>query len=1064
MNRALTAAFLMALVGACATVERPPTDSRLEEARKAWDEGQRLNAAGQYAEAIPLIQQAQRLREAVLPGAHPAVADCINLLGELHVLIGDLAQAEPLLMRALQLREASLGEHHPDVARTLNSLSALAYYQGRHAQAVSLSERALRIQEATLGPNHADVAETLNNLAATYHSQGLYSQAIPLFERALAIWEPTLGANHPLVANALNNLAMIYFSQGRFSRAEPLFERAFKIREALLGEHHPDIALSLQSLALLYQSRGLYARAVPLAERALAIREAALGAAHPEVALSLANLAILYQYQGLYPRAEALHLRALKLREDNLGPNHPDVAHSLTNLAALYAEQGLYARAEPLQLRAIQIREATLGPDHLDVARALHKLAALYLDQGLYARAEPLFLRVIRLGEATLGPNHPDVGNWLKSLARLYTLQGLYARAHPLYERILTIQQAALGADHPDVAHSLHSTALLRLAEDRLDEALPLFEQAFTASEKHLRQEILGLSEKPLAAFLNVLHSQEANLYALVRAHRGDGRVLRLALSSALLRKGRSFQEIAHTSHIISRSLNKEDRETFERLRALRTHFATLSLAGPGNLSLDGYQQRLKDLAREGDALEAQLAERSAPLRRLQALPSRDELLSLVGAALPSESALIELVAYVDHPLVPQPGLAPSQVPSHLRYLALLLFPGGDLRAVDLGPAEPIDRAALRLHDALAHQSPSYLRAAQALYILAFRPLEPHLRKARQLFLSPDGQLNLVPFAALHDGRRFLADAFHITYLTSGKELLARAEDRPSSTSVVVLADPAFNASPAALPQAEPPTLEPTARSAELEGLFSTLRSDAADVPWAPLPGTRAEAEAIRRLFPQARLLLGADATKQALLNLPTPGLLHIATHGFFLEDVRPSPASRAVGHFGAAGAAPPETPSDPLLRSGLVLAGIRPATAPPGAPRVEDSLATALELAGLSLWGTQLVVLSACDTGRGEISLGEGVYGLRRAFLVAGAETLVTSLWKVNDATTHQLMASYYRHLLAGEGRSAALREAMRELRQTLPHPHYWAPFISLGRDAPLQGLEPPPTAAPAP
>ena len=310
-----------------------------------------------------------------------------------------------------------------------------------------------------------------------------------------------------------------------------------------------------------------------------------------------------------------------------------------------------------------------------------------------------------------------------------------------------------------------------------------------------------------------------------------------------------------------------------------------------------------------------------------------------------------------------------------------------------------------------------------------------------------------MPFTALHDGHRYLVDTFHITYLTSGKDLLAREEDRPSSTSVVILADPAFSAAPAAASPGEPSTPEPTERSVGLQRLFSTLRTEGADVPWTPLPGTRVEAETLRRLLPQAQLLLGADATKQALLNLSTPGVLHIATHGFFLEDAHASPGSRAVGHFGAVGASPPELPGDPLLRSGLVLAGIRPATAASGAPRPEDSLATALELTGLNLWGTQLVVLSACDTGRGQISLGEGVYGLRRAFLVAGAETLVISLWKIRDEVTHQLMESYYRHLLAGEDRSAALREAMREFRQKHPHPHFWAPFISLGRDAPWRG-----------
>jgi CHAT domain-containing protein len=164
--------------------------------------------------------------------------------------------------------------------------------------------------------------------------------------------------------------------------------------------------------------------------------------------------------------------------------------------------------------------------------------------------------------------------------------------------------------------------------------------------------------------------------------------------------------------------------------------------------------------------------------------------------------------------------------------------------------------------------------------------------------------------------------------------------------------------------------------------------------------------------------------------------------------------------HFGALGeelSAP--RPPDPLLRSGLLLAGAR--VTPPGAshseqPPPESALVTALELAGLDLWGTQLVVLSACDTGRGDVKLGQGVYGLRRALVVAGAETVVMSLWKVNDDTTQQLMQTYYRNLLSGQGRSAAMRAAMREIRTRRPHPHDWAPFIVVGSDAPLQELTP--------
>jgi CHAT domain-containing protein len=193
-------------------------------------------------------------------------------------------------------------------------------------------------------------------------------------------------------------------------------------------------------------------------------------------------------------------------------------------------------------------------------------------------------------------------------------------------------------------------------------------------------------------------------------------------------------------------------------------------------------------------------------------------------------------------------------------------------------------------------------------------------------------------------------------------------------------------------------------------------------------------------------------------MHLSTPGILHIATHGFFLEDAPTSQDSRAIGHFGALGnGAFAQMPADPLLRSGIALAGagtLAPASSSASTGSLDGALITALELMGLDLWGTELVVLSACDTGRGDIKLGQGVYGLRRALVVAGAETVVMSLWKVNDDSTRLLMEAYYQNLLAGQGRASALREAMRSLRLSQPHPHYWAPFISLGRDAPLRAL----------
>jgi CHAT domain-containing protein len=836
---------------------------------------------------------------------------------------------------------------------------------------------------------------------------------------------------------------------GRYAAAVPLAERALQLRETVLAGAHPKVADCLGLLGEIHLMRADPARAKPLLAHALEIRRAALGEAHPSVAESLDDLASLYVLQELYERAEPLLARALKIREDTLGQNHPEVANSLARLGDLYVNQGFPERAAPLYARSLRIHEALFLKNRPEVVRI-----PLVCFHGLCVFGGPWG----GLQEDFYGADHPAVATVLNNLANLYHEQGASARAEHLYARALRIRESTLDETHPDVARSLNDLARFRLAQKNLGAALPLLERAFELSEQHLRQEVFGFSEKNLANFLERLRSQEERLYALARAHPRNPRVLHLALSAALLRKGRSVQEVANTSQIISQNLSHADREAFERLRALRTQLATLSLTGPGRRSPAGYQQRLKELAAEGDLLEADLSRRSAPLRALTALPSAANVVDLVARALPKDGALVELIAYEDKPLVPKPGTPSSRARGELRYLALVLFPDFRIHALDLGPAEVIDQAASSLRAALARRDATFEAFAQAFYRLAFAPLQPLLGNTRRLILSPDGQLSLVPFAALHDGSQFLVDSFDFSYVTSGRDLLRRFEVTTPSNSVVVLADPSFNTQPPAASLARADAPELLERSMSVEDLLSTLRADLAEQPWVPLPGTRREAETLQRLIPRAQLFLGSDATKERLLRLSTPGVLHIATHGFFLGDVPATQGSRAVGHFGALGdGAPAQMPADPLLRSGIALA--RAGTSAPvhsSTPTPDAALITALELMGLNLWGTELVVLSACDTGRGDIKLGQGVYGLRRALVVAGAETVVMSLWKVNDDTTRMLMEAYYGNLLAGQGRASALREAMRMLRVSQPHPHFWAPFISLGRDAPLRALRP--------
>jgi CHAT domain-containing protein len=323
------------------------------------------------------------------------------------------------------------------------------------------------------------------------------------------------------------------------------------------------------------------------------------------------------------------------------------------------------------------------------------------------------------------------------------------------------------------------------------------------------------------------------------------------------------------------------------------------------------------------------------------------------------------------------------------------------------------------------------------------QPIRSITGNAAHLLISPDGELNLMPFEALVDeSNHYLVERYAITYLTSGRDLLRMQQTRPSKAPPLIVADPAFG----------PAYVKTSADDSGSKSSISTklgtdISRDLNDTYFAPLAGSAEEARRIKALFPDARLLTGAAANEPALKATSAPSILHLATHGFFLEDTAKTalPAGRGVKNAGA-----PVAPENPLMRSGIALAG-----ANRHQPGSDNGILTALEASGLDLWGTKLVVLSACDTGLGEVRNGEGVYGLRRAFVEAGTESLVMSLWPVSDYVTRELMTGYYKNLKDGLGRGGSLRRVQLEMLKSpgRSHPFYWASFIQSGEWASLDG-----------
>ena len=847
--------------------------------------------------------------------------------------------------------------------------------------------------------------------------------------------EQSAGPTDPAVATALNDLAVFYFTQADYAAAEPLLRRTLAIREAAFGAETPQTAQAINNLAQVLQERGNYVEAEPLLERSLKIYETLRGPDHPDVATALNNLAGLYRLMGNARRAEPLYLRALAIREKAVGVDHPSLAPILNNLALTYQQDGDAARARPLFERSLAIREKALGPEHADVGRALNNLAVLSQEQGDLDNAERSYRRAIQIYEKAFSRQHPLVGQALNNLAVVYLLKGDYATAGPMYQEALAIRGAALGPHHPDMAKALTSEAIFFDVTGRTSEAVARQAQAAEVVEGNLTLILTTGSEVQKLRYMESFVEDTDITLSMDRQAKSPGvESARLAMTTLLRRKGRVLDAVSGTTQTLRERLSPEDRAALDRLSASRGRLAALVLRGPGNQSLQTFTANVAKLEDEVQQDEREVSSRSAIYRS----QSQQVTIEAVQAMLDSESVLVEIVLY--RPFDNRVAQRDKRFGAP-RYAAYVLSRSGDPAAIDLGDAASIDRHVDLLRKALRDpKNASVRKPASALYKLVMAPILDAVGDAQRLLISPDGNLNLVPFAALVDpAGRYLLESRTVIYLSSGRDLLRLKERAIESTPPLVVANPEF-------------TSTATKASPRSPGPPSADRAiDLSRAVFNPLPGTAAEAEALRTLLPGADVLTGRAATESAVKAAHGPLVLHLATHGFFLGSDQRATAERGrlLVQLAATDAGPGSAIENPLLRSGLAFAGANQRIGGGG----DDGILTALEASSLDLWGTRMAVLSACETGLGETRRGDGVYGLRRAFVMAGVESQVMSLWQVSDQGTRVLMTGFYTALKAGRPRSAALRETQIEMLRSVKrsHPYYWASFILSGADGPI-------------
>jgi CHAT domain-containing protein/tetratricopeptide (TPR) repeat protein len=1019
------------------------------------------------AETRALAERAVAIREAQLGPQHRDFGYSLSTLGIVVRLQGDYPRAKALFDRALAIQEAALGRVHSDVARTLTSAAGLASEAGDQDGAQALYERALAIREQTAPAGDAAVAENLNGLGVVLERRGDDSGAELYHQKALAMREKALGPAHPDVASSLNNLGNVRSELGDYAAARSFHERALTIRETALGPDHPDVAGSLNNLSVAVRDLGDHAAAWWLLERVLGIYEKVFGPAHPNVAIATHNLATILVDLGEVDGGRLLDERRRRVLAGTAEAR--GLNESLNSVVGLDPPLTSYRAARALLERAQSIKEKALGPDHNSVALTLTTLANVHVRLGEPENARPLYERALAIREKLFGPAHPLVADTLDRLGELYAGVGDHAAAVEAWERVLTILEKTRGPEHPHVG----------VVRQHLAESLGAMGDVAGALQMALEAERIGRDHLRLIG--RTLPEREALMYAAERPVGSDVALTLLARSGgsppassatvwdAIVRsRAVVLDEMASRHRTFGAAGDPDLQRLIQDHASKREQLARLMVRGPEG-SDEEFRIDLERARKERDAAERALAERNLAFRhdQLQRRLGFDD----IKAALPPGSALVGFVRYLHQSFVTQTTPAGSSEPV-ARYLALVIRTGdaGEPGVVPLGPATEIDgeiarwrkqvmsvalaggRSTARAEAAL-RQSGSLLRAS------IWDPLVPRIQGASRVFLVPDGALHLVNWEALPAaGSGYLIEQAPLLHYLSAERDLVPADERAAGRGLLVVDSPVFDEPPQSVARARETAAARTAIEPGRDApAFRGSRSGCGDfrsMQFEPLPASAREAETILKIWRQnhdrdPELRLSGRAATEAALKQRAAGtrVLHLATHGFFLGG-RCASAVDQRDHTVVAGR---EAGENPLLMAGFALTGANQRHVV--GDDEEDGILTAEEVAALDLQGVEWAVLSACDTGVGEVRAGEGVFGLRRAFQVAGARTVIMSLWPVDDEDTRRWMTGLYeRRFARGIGTMEALREStLDELRRRRraglsTHPFYWGGFIAAG------------------
>lgn len=1042
---------------------------------------------GKYEEATPYIKKALEIRQKLHLGDHPDLAISLSDLGNIYFNQGKYEESEFYLNQSLKMQQRLYPNGHPHIVVNLNNVSLLYRNLRNYKEGVFYAQQALemcqKLYPKRFYPNgRPEIAVSLNSLGSLYSSQGKYEDAEPYHYQALEMQRALYPKNHPEIATSLNNLAFLYAHQGKYEDAISCHQQILDICQHLYPSDHLNIAVSLNSLGSLYSDQGEYEKVEFYLQQSVKMLQRLFKEDHPDIVAGLNNLGYLYWNQGKYEQADSYYQQALKMQQRIFPNDHPYTATILNSLGCLYIEykQEEYKESASFLVQALKMQQRLFPNGHHYTATTLNNIGVFYLTFHQYEQAENFYKQSMNMLEKFFPDGHPEVATSLNNLGNIYLEQKEYEKAKYNFQQALEVHKKFFPDDYPNNIKSIHGLVSVFEFTGNHKEALAKCQAGIEMGNRILSRILAASNEKDRLLFINKIRTTLDVYFSLIVKHfQHNLEIIQTTLTLVLQRKAINIAAITAFNSAIYSGRYPHLETEFQKLRSLSNQIIRLTIssnqdefATQQELSIDIINRKLIKAQTEYDEVEKFLATQVPEIQLKE-----DINYQVIASELPEDSVLVEFVRFKN--------LYFEQKKSTKEHYVAFVVPSQQpeqIVMVDLGEAEPIDILIEKFRDFLISSDrdnnhmgfknfgnkkskikPSIkiktydfqTSPTGELTKLIYQPLCKYIGDTKNLIIAPDSVLSLLPFELLprsENSDPYLIDYYQsIQYITTARDLLRHKRQplRPAGIPLV-MADPDYDLC-ASVPNAElnpvPKQTSPNEvtshenfssqisaskninqpTNSQLSNVITEMKIDEIK-PLKRLNATTSLGITIAHRL-QVKPYLDREAVEPLIRDSQCPRVLLLATHGVYLpKDEATNEAEILIDNFDRWRRI---KVSNPMMRSMLAFAGANSLITERQLPeKAGKGWLFAQDVASLDLWANEMTILLACQTGLGDVTTGEGVFGLRSAFASAGAKTVILSLWSVPEKASVLLMERFFDYLDRGLDKSAALKKAQNYIR----------------------------------